>query len=90
MDQHSKVMNLRSSHNISDSNIEKSHRFGREQMENFNKTLGKAIKVAAFENKNWKQEMHKFLRNYRATPHCATKIAPAKALFDENIKTTFT
>ena len=57
------------------------------EVENFNKTLGKAIKVAAAENKNWKQEMHKFLRNYRATPHCTTKIAPAKALFGENIKT---
>ena len=49
--------------------------------------VGKAIKVAAAENKNWKQEMHKFLRNYRATPHCTTKIAPAKVLFGENIKT---
>ena len=57
------------------------------EVENFNKTLGKAIIVAAAENKNWKQEMYKFLRNYRATPHCTTKIAPAKALFGENIKT---
>ena len=60
------------------------------EVENFNKTRGKAIKaikVAAAENKNWKQEMHKFLRNYCATPHCTTKIAPAKALFGENIKT---
>ncbi len=57
------------------------------EVENFNKTLGKAIKIAAAENKNWQQEMHKFLRNYRATPHCTTKIPPATALFGENIKT---
>ena len=43
--------------------------------------------MAAAESKNWKQEMHKFLRNYRATPHCSTKVAPAAAMFGENIKT---
>lgn len=57
------------------------------EVENFNKTLSKTIKIAAAENKNWKQEMQKFLRNYRATPHCTTKIAPATALLGENIKT---
>ena len=31
--------------------------------------------------------MYKILRNYRATPHCTTKISAAKALFSENIQT---
>ena len=39
------------------------------------------------ENKNWKQEMYKFLRNYRAMPHTSTKVPPATALFGRTLKT---
>ena len=40
------------------------------------------------ENKNWKQEMYKFLRNYRATPNYTfTKVPPATALFGRPMKT---
>ena len=35
---------------------------------------------------NWKQEVYQFLRNYRATPHCTTGIAPATALFGRPIR----
>lgn len=31
-------------------------------------TLQKSIKIAHLEGKNWKQELYKFLRQYRATP----------------------
>ena len=48
--------------------------------------LKKVIRSAHIENKNWKQEMYKFLRNYRATPHSSTGVTPAEALFGRKIK----
>ena len=55
--------------------------------ERFNKTICKAIRAACVENKNWKQEMFNFLKNYRATKHATLKKAPAEILFSRNIKT---
>lgn len=34
----------------------------------------KTVKAATIEQNNWKQEMQKFLRQYRATPHSTTGI----------------
>jgi hypothetical protein len=45
--------------------------------ENFMKNLGKLIETAQEEKLNWRQELHKFLRAYRATPHPMTKKSPA-------------
>lgn len=56
------------------------------QAEGFMKPLNKAIKAANVEGKSWRQEMHKFLRNYRATPHVTTGKAPAELLFGDNIR----
>ena len=39
------------------------------EVERFMKTIKKTIKAANVENKCWEQEMYRFLRNYRATPH---------------------
>ena len=50
------------------------------QAEGFMKPLNKAIKAATVEGQSWRQEMHKFLRNYRATPHVTTGKAPAELL----------
>ena len=50
------------------------------------RTIGKVIKAAQID-KNWKQELYKFLRNYRATPHSTTGVPPAQALFGKNIRT---
>jgi len=36
---------------------------------------------------HWKQDMYQFLRNYRATLHCTTGVAPATALFGRLIRT---
>ena len=44
--------------------------------------LKKAIQIARQEGKNWKQEMQKFLRAYRATPHSTTDCAPAELMFN--------
>ena len=55
--------------------------------ERFMRTLNKTIKAATVESLNWKQELFKFLRNYRATQHSTTSVPPAEALFGRNIKT---
>ena len=54
--------------------------------ERFMRTLGKAIRVAHSEGKDWVHELPKFLMNYRATPHSSTGIAPATCLFRRNMR----
>lgn len=54
--------------------------------ENFMEPLGKAIKAATVEGHPWKPDIYKFLRNYRATPHCTTNIPPAKLLIGASTK----
>ena len=49
---------------------------GSAQAEGFSKPLVKTIRSAVLEQKNWKQEMYQFLRQYRATPHTSTKFSP--------------
>jgi hypothetical protein len=49
--------------------------------------IEKTIRAANVENKNWKQEIYTFLRNYRATPHCTTKLSPFEILFGRTLKT---
>ena len=57
------------------------------ECERFNKTICKAIRATYVENKDWKQEMFNFLRNYTATKHATPNKAPAEILFSRNIKT---
>lgn len=57
------------------------------EAETFMKPLKKCMQTASIERKNLKQELHKFLMNYRATPHCTTKVPPATALFGRVIRT---
>ena len=45
-------------------------------------SLKKIMQTAHIEGKPWQQELNKFLRNYRATPHCTTGVSPAEALFN--------
>ena len=56
------------------------------EVERFVRTVKKVIKMARLEHKN-KQELNKLLRNYRATPHSTTRVAPATALFGRPMKT---
>jgi transposase InsO family protein len=42
----------------------------------FMRTFGKSIRTANVEARNWKQDLYKFLRQYRATPHSTTSISP--------------
>ncbi len=55
------------------------------EVERFMRTLKKAISTATVEGKSWQQELHKFLRNYRATPHQTTGTSPAELLFGRPI-----
>ena len=57
------------------------------QAENFMKGLGKLVKCAQVENKDWQRELCSYLRNYRATPHSSTGVAPASALNGYSLKT---
>ena len=41
----------------------------------------KAVVTVSFEGNSWKQELFKYLHNYRATPHSSTQTPPATALF---------
>ena len=42
------------------------------------KPLTKCLQTAVVEHKDWKLELQRFLLNYRATPHCTTKVATAR------------
>ena len=57
------------------------------QAETFNKPLMKAIRAATVQKQNWKQAMYKFLRMYRATPHCTTQFSPFFLLFGREPRT---
>ena len=50
-------------------------------VERFMRTFKKVL----YTTTNWKQEMNKFLCNYRATPHSTTGVAPATAMFGREI-----
>lgn len=46
------------------------------QAESLNKPLMKVVRAGSLEEKNWRQELYKFLRQYRATPHTTTVCQP--------------
>jgi len=54
------------------------------QAENFMKNLGKVIRSAKTERREWKFELNKFLRNYRSSPHSTTGKAPSILMFNRN------
>jgi hypothetical protein len=57
------------------------------QAESFNKPLMKAVRAATVEGKCWKQQLHKFLRQYRATPHPSTGFSPYHLMFGRTSQT---
>ena len=42
------------------------------ETERFMRTVKKSVKAASAQGKNWKQEMFRFLLDFRTTPHCST------------------
>lgn len=57
------------------------------EVERLMRTLKKTVRTAATEGKSWKQELYRFLRNYRSTPHTTTNEAPATLLFGRPLRT---
>lgn len=57
------------------------------QAEGFNKPLMKSIKSSHIEQTNWKQEMFRFLRQYRAPPHVSTGYTPFRLMFQREPNT---
>ena len=49
--------------------------------------MKKVIKTAKVEHTNYKQELNRLLRNYRATSHSTIRIASTTALFGRPMKT---
>ena len=56
--------------------------WGNGMVENFMKNFGKIVRTVGEKHLNWKQELQKFLRVYRATLHTVTKHTPAGLLFN--------
>jgi len=57
------------------------------EVERFMRSLKKCVQTATAERLNWKQELWKFLRQYRATPHCTTDISPYEAMTGRKMST---
>jgi transposase InsO family protein len=56
-------------------------------VERFMKTLKKALRCAVAEKRNWREEIPRFLLNYRNSPHASTGKAPATLLFGRSLRT---
>ena len=50
--------------------------------ERFMKNLAKVVQIARADQKNWRHELTKYLRAYRATPHTMTGVPPATLMFN--------
>ena len=70
-----------STHNIEHCMITPYWPIANGEVERFNRTLGKAIKCAHVQGKNWKEELDRFLLEYRSTPHSDTQCAPSDIMF---------
>jgi hypothetical protein len=49
--------------------------------ERFMRNINRVLRNCSISGKNWKDELQIFLRNYRATPHSSTKVAPEQLIF---------
>ena len=56
------------------------------EAERMMKTLKKVFRISRFAHRSFDQELQKFLRNYRATPHSTTGEAPATLLFNRQMR----
>ena len=56
------------------------------EVERFNKTLLKIIRIAQLQGKNWKGEVQDFIFQYRSTPHTVTSLSPAELLMGRKLR----
>ena len=59
---------------------------GNAEIERFYRTLGKAIRTATVERKDWRTAVDYFLFQYRSTPHSTTQETPAKLLMGRELR----
>ena len=59
------------------------------QAERINQPQMKTIRAAKIQGRNWRQELFKFLQNYRMTPHASTKSAPVKLMLAYTMRFKF-
>ena len=59
---------------------------GNAEAERFMQPLSKALKTAKIEQRPWRQELNRFLLQYRTSPHCSTRVPPAELLFNRTVK----
>ena len=59
---------------------------GNSGIERFMQPLGKALKTAKIEGRPWKQELHRFLLQYRTPPHATTGVFPAELVFNRTVQ----
>ena len=57
--------------------------------ETFMKSVGKTMKIAAYNHVPEKEELSKLLSNYRDTPHPSACMAPAAMIFRDSHQTVF-
>ena len=55
------------------------------EVERFMTNINKVVQTALIEEKTWKQELHTFLRSYRATPHTTSGRTPYELLFGRSM-----
>ena len=56
------------------------------EVERFNQPLGKVIQAALIEGRPWRQELQRFLLQYRTALHSVTKFAPCQLLFNRQVR----
>ena len=56
------------------------------EAERFMQNIGKVVTTSVVECKVWKQELYKFLRNYRSVPHPSTCRAPAVLMLNRPVR----
>ena len=56
--------------------------------ERFMQPLRKALKTAKIEGRPWKQELNRFLLQYRTTPHATTGVPLAELIFNRKVQGT--
>ena len=56
------------------------------EVERFNKTLMKIIRIAQLQGKDWKGGVQDFLFQYRSTPHTVTLLSPAELLMGRKLR----
>ena len=59
---------------------------GNAEAERFMQPLAKVLKTAKITQRPWKEELQRFLFQYRTTPHCSTSVPRAELLFNRTVQ----